>query len=147
MVGTSNTSSLMWTRVPADNKHKHKALACVRATQAVLCCVAGGVMHSKALSYSNWWRGINRFMMRGGPLYKPGNTHQRRIRPVPLILFSFNLSQHVGGLWVCTCLTRFDTYSLLLLSVFWSVLINTKEGNHQLYFYSKVPTRTTFPEE
>lgn len=81
MVGTSNISSLMQTQVPADNKQLHKALMCVRAPQAELCCVAGKMGHLKALLHSYWWRGINRFMRHGGPLYKPGNTHQKKVPP------------------------------------------------------------------
>lgn len=91
MVGTSNISSLMLTQVPAD-KQLHKALVCVRAPQSVLCCIGVRMAHLKAPLHSYWWRCINRFMGHGGPLYKPGNTHQEEVPPSPSFYFLFSHS-------------------------------------------------------
>lgn len=48
--------------------------------------------HLKAPLHSYWWRCINRFMGHGGPLYKPGSTHQKEVPPSPSFYFLFSHS-------------------------------------------------------
>lgn len=137
MVGTSNISSLMWTRVPADNKQPHKALACVRAQQALLCCIVGRMVHLKALLHSYGWWGINRFMSHAGPLYKPGNTHQKEVPPSATYSIFYSITVHVNTWANIECVLDstcgFDAYAIVEHSI---SFCNVKlKGNHPLYFH------------
>lgn len=71
--GNSNTSCLLQTRVPADNKPPHKAVQSVRAHPCVCECVCGPGCTSAC---SHLRRDNNRLMRHGGALYKPGSKHE-----------------------------------------------------------------------
>lgn len=103
------------------------------------------MVHLKAPLHSYWWRGINRFMRHGGPLYKPGNTHQKEVPPSATYSIFCSITVHVNTWANSECVLvnsswGFDAFTIVKHSI---SFCNDKIWRIHIVLF---PTRPTLKE-